>query len=486
MSTAALGAEALQATMMAALAGSVVDPMPFERTDAGNALLFVAMYKGDIRYIEAWRTWACWNGKRWELKSDTALMPLARQVTEHMFEWAGTLPDGDQRDSLRKHALATQREQRLHAMINLAKGEPGIRAEPDQFDADPWLLGCEDFTFDLRARKPRAPRREDFITKSTGIVPDRNAVCPNWFATLDRAMGGDAETIEHLQRVAGYMLTGSVSEEKLFALFGTGANGKTTFAMTLFEALGDYAAKGRRDLLLQSQGEKGSASPDVAALHGKRLVVVSETDDGCALAEAQVKEITSNEPITARKLHRDPFTFHPSHKVLLMTNHRPFVTGTDEGIWRRLNIVGFAAKIADRDQDPHFREEKLHPELPAILAWMIKGCFMWQRDGLKPSAAVTNETKAYRSEMDFIQQWLDERTIADPQASIPRSEAYNDYTFWSEREHMPTLGNRRFVGELEDRGFARAKSNGVRLFKGFRLQPPVPAPRVVSETRAKP
>ena len=428
------------------------------------------MRKENIRYIEAWRTWAHWSGKRWEFKSDAALLPLARHVTEHMFNWAASLPD-DLRQALRKHALATQKEQRLHAMINLAKGEPSVRAEPKQFDADPWLLGCEDLTFDLRARRPHAPRREDYITKSTRIVPDRNAACPNWLATLDWAMEDDAETIEHLQRIAGYMLTGLVSEEKLFAFFGGGANGKTTIAMTLFEALGEYAAKGRRDLLLQSQGEKGAASPDVAALHGKRLVVVSETDEGCAIAEAQVKEITSNESITARKLHRDPFTFDPSHKVLLMTNHRPFVKGSDEGIWRRLDIIPFNAKLSDDQREPHFREEKLRPELPAILAWMIKGCFMWQRDGLKPSDAVTHAIKAYRSEMDFIQQWLDERTVVDPQGSVPRNVAYGEYEFWSKQEHAPTLGNRRFVEELHIRGFRTTKSTGVRLFQGLRLRP---------------
>jgi putative DNA primase/helicase len=364
--------------------------------------------------------------------------------------------------------------------------EPTIRAEPKQFDANPWLLGCDDVTVDLRGRKSYFPMREDFITKSTGIVPNPKAVCSNWLATLEWAMEGDVETIKHLQRIAGYMLTGSVSEEKLFAFFGGGANGKTTIAMTLFDALGDYAAKGRRDLLLQSQGERGAASPDVAALHGNRLVVVSETDEGCAIAEAQLKEITSNEPITARKLHRDPFTFKPSHKVLLMTNHRPFVKGSDEAIWRRLNIIGFNAKLSDDQREPHFREEKLRPELPAILAWMIKGCFMWQQDGLKPSAAVRHATNAYRSEMDFIQQWLDERTVADPKASVPRSEAYSDYKFWSEREHMPTLGNRRFIQELDTRGFPAGKSTGVRLFKGLRLQPMGAALHVVGGTAANP
>jgi putative DNA primase/helicase len=232
--------------------------------------------KEDIRYIEAWGTWAHWKGSRWEFVSDAALLPMARDVTEHMYDWAASLPPNPCGE-LRKHALATQREQRLRAMINLAKGELAIRAEPEQFGANPWLLGCENCTFDLRARKPHPPRREDFITKSTGVVPSRRTPCPNWLSTLDWALAGDADTIEHLQRIAGYMLTGLVSEEKLFAFFGGGANGKTTIAMTLFEALGDYAAKGRSDLLLQAQGEKGAASPDVAALHGKRFVLVSET-----------------------------------------------------------------------------------------------------------------------------------------------------------------------------------------------------------------
>jgi phage/plasmid-associated DNA primase len=221
----------LDEELMAALDGPDVDPTQFRWTDAGNALLFVAMFGENVRYVEAWRSWAHWNGSRWEIVSNAALLPLAFQATEHMFAWASTLPE-EQRAALRKHALATQKEQRLYAMLNLAKGVASIRAEPSLFDADPWLLGCESSTLNLRTKQQFAPRREDFITKSTGVVADKDSECPNWLATLDWALNGDAETIEHLQRIAGYMLTGHVSEEKLFAYFG-GANGKTTIAMTL-------------------------------------------------------------------------------------------------------------------------------------------------------------------------------------------------------------------------------------------------------------
>jgi D5 N terminal like len=140
MGNAVINAADTQAQMMAALAGAVVDPTEFRQTDAGNALLFVEMYGDDLRYVEAWRSWAHWNGSRWEIVSDTALLPLAWQATEHVFKWAATLPE-DQRTPLRKHALATQKEQRLHAMINIAKERQAL--ELNQVSSMP-IHGCSD------------------------------------------------------------------------------------------------------------------------------------------------------------------------------------------------------------------------------------------------------------------------------------------------------------------------------------------------------
>ena len=372
-------------------------------------------------------------------------------------------------------------------MINVAKGEASIRAEPKQFDADPWLLGCEDVTFDLRTRKPHAPRREDFITKSTGVVPDRDASCPNWLATLDWAMQGDVETIEHLQRIAGYMLTGLRLGGKALRLLRRRLEWKDNDRHDALQRARRICRKGpQRRALAVTRREGRCVSGRCGAPRQAGSSSSAKPMTGCAIAEAQVKAITSNEPIPARKLHRDPFTFNPSHKVLLMTNHRPFVKGSDDGIWRRMNIIGFNAKIADEDKDPNFREEKLRQELPGILAWMIKGCFKWQLDGLKPSAAVKHATAAYRSEMDFIQQWLDERTVVDPQGSITRCEAYGNYKLWSELEHAPTVGNRRFVEELHGRGLRTTKSNGVRLFRGLRLQALGPGLHLVAGTAANP
>ena len=239
-------ASQLDEELMAALEGPDVDPIQFPWTDAGNALLFVAMFGENVRYVEPWKNWLVWDGARWVITSDTKMLPLARKATEYMFTWATTLPE-DRRAALRRHALATQKEQRLRAMINIAKGESAIGIAPDRLDANPMLLGCSNGTLDLQTGMLRPPMREDFITKSTGVAYNPKSKCPNWLATLCWAMQDDAGSVEHLQRFAGYLLTGSVIEEKLFAFFGSGANGKTTVAMMLLDLLGDYASKGRKD-----------------------------------------------------------------------------------------------------------------------------------------------------------------------------------------------------------------------------------------------
>ena len=192
------------------------------------------------------------------------------------------------------------------------------------------ICGCRlpNGTLDLRTGKLREARREELITKQISVAFDPAAECPRWLELLNWVTQGDKELVAFLKTLAGYVPTGEVREELLCALVGGGANGKSTFLMTLCDLMGDYAGKARSDLLVSEHGAKGAASPDVAALQGERLVVVSETEDGCLLSEARVKDIVSNEPIAARRLYRDPFMFRPTHKTILATDHRPRVRGT--------------------------------------------------------------------------------------------------------------------------------------------------------------
>ena len=359
-------------------------------------------------------------------------------------------------DAWIKHAFATQRDARLRAMINLAKGEQRARIEPNVLDANAWLLGCPNGTLDLRTGKLREARREDFITKQIGVAFDPAATCSRFREFLDWATQGDRERAAFLQALAGYALTGEVCEEQMCVFVGDGDNGKSTLVMTLYDLFGDYAVKVRSDLLVHAQGKEGAPSPDVAALRGMRLAIVSETEDGCSLSEARIKDIVSNEVIAARRLHRDPFTFRPTHKIILSTNHRPHVRGTDHGIWRRLAIVRFNATVEEEQKVADFRERFLRPEQAGILNWLIEGLMRWARDGLRLPASVRKATAEYRSEMDTVGQWIEERTEKDRGAIAAARRLYADYVLWLGAQGRP-VGARKFGEELERNGYAACK-----------------------------
>ena len=280
------------------------------RTDVGNARTFLDLFGENLRFVEKWGCWIVWDGARWVEASDIAMLPIAAQATEEMLKWAVAQPVGNaDRNAWINHAIATQRDARLRAMINLAKGEAVLRSEPEALDSDAWLVGCPNGTLDLRAGKLREALREDYITKQIGVPFEPAATWPRFREFLDWTTQGNRELAAFLQTFAGYALTGEISEEKMCVWFGDGDNGKSTLVMALYDLFGDYAGKVRSDLLVHAQGKEGAPSPDVAALRGKRLVIVSETEDGCSLSEARIKDIVSNEIVAARRLHRDPSSF---------------------------------------------------------------------------------------------------------------------------------------------------------------------------------
>ncbi len=96
-----------------------------------------------------------------------------------------------QAGKLAKWARTSRGAGHLRSMVTLSESDPLIAVLSTDFDQDPWLLGCENGTVDLRTGQLREPERTDLITKTTGIefVPDAKA--PQWeqfvsWAMLDR------------------------------------------------------------------------------------------------------------------------------------------------------------------------------------------------------------------------------------------------------------------------------------------------------------
>jgi putative DNA primase/helicase len=233
--------------------------------------------------------------------------------------------------------------------------------------------------------------------------------------------------IRFVQRAVGYSLTGSTNEQCLFILYGSGANGKSTFLNTISAMLGDYARQTPTDTLLVKRGD--GISNDVARLHGARFVSAMEVDNGRRLAEAQVKQLTGGDLMAARYLYQEFFEFRPQFKLFMGVNHTPVIQGTDHGIWRRIHLVPFTVTIAKEDQDKRLVEE-LHAERSGILRWAVEGCLTWQAEGLEPPTAVAEATEEYRAEMDVLARFLLECRDVGPEARVATGLLYARYVGW--------------------------------------------------------
>jgi putative DNA primase/helicase len=288
-----------------------------------------------------------------------------------------------------------------------------------------------------------------------------------WLAFLDRIMARDSTLIGFLQRAIGYSLTGSVSEQVLFFLHGTGANGKSTLTTVLLQLLGDYGRQAAPGLLM---AKKGEAHPTAEAdLFGARLVVSQEIDQNRLLAEGTVKQLTGGDRMKVRRMREDFWEFTPTHKIWLSANHKPIVHGVDHAIWRRILLLPFAVTIPKDEWDLKLAE-KLTAELPGIFAWAVRGCLAWRERGLDPPARVSAATQAYRTEMDSLGEFIAERCLIDPKASSPRSALFTAYKDWAEKagysKPLTSIGFGRQIGERPE--VAGGASHGGRYWCGIR------------------
>jgi putative DNA primase/helicase len=266
--------------------------------------------------------------------------------------------------ALLKHCEKWEGTRELEDCAKSMRSERGVPIRPAQLDTDPFLLNVLNGTIDLRTGRLRDHRREDLITKIAPVEFHPDTQCPLWQSCLDRWMDGNMDLIGYLQRVFGYWMTGDVSEHALWIFHGCGANGKTTALLTLLDLLGDYAIQAVSDLLLQKKSE--SHPTERADLFGCRLAASIETDEGRRLSEALAKQLSGGDKIRARKLYKDFFQFDATHKIVLGVNHKPRVTGTDHGIWRRIKLVPWSVVIPEEEKDRHMAE-KLKGEMPGIL-----------------------------------------------------------------------------------------------------------------------
>lgn len=438
-------------------------------TDLGNTERFISQHNDALRYCPQLRQWLCWTGEQWTI--DTA-----GQVTEKAKETVRTIENetilaGDDqglRNQILAHAEKSQSWPRIKAMIKLAESDPDIQVNAADIDVDPMLLNCPNGTIDLSTGELLPHNKDYLITKSTHVPYDENATCPQWLAFLNRIMGGNESMANYIQRIIGYSLTGSMSEQCLFIFNGFGANGKSTCMDAVRKMLGDYAMHTPSSTLLSNNV---AIRNDLARLRGARFVSAVEIEIGKKLDEALTKEVTGGDPITSRFLFREYFEQKPTFKLFIAANYKPEIRGMDHGIWRRIRLIPFNVVLADDEIDRDL-PKKLEAELPGILAWAVQGCLDWQRGGLGMPNEVVTATREYREESDVLSKFIEDRCEQSRHAVVSIKNLYDAYEAWTEENAEDILSKKTFGHLLKQRGFKQGKSGGIRFWTGLRIESP--------------
>ncbi len=468
-----------------------------DKNEDGDAMLFMALFKNRFCYDHIAGKWYCWNSMYWEEDKGRQALSSVAEITATYMEGIDlisvnrlkALHDGndkaaDEHDKtikkLYKRVQLIQTLKRKQNILTLAaSGKDSLGITGDEWDHDPWLLACRNGVVDLRTGGLRPGRPEDYIktvcpTEWQGI----DATAPAWEKFLGDIFA-TPQLVEYVHRLLGSSIVGIVKDNVLPIFWGKGRNGKTTLFETLSAVLGDYAGPIQTETIMEGPKARSGAAPapDLLALRGMRLVWASETQEGEELNSERVKKLTGGDRITGRGLYSNHVvSFVPSHKLLLLTNHKPKAKSDDYALWARINLVPFEFSFVDDPKVPHERKrdpdllEKLQKEAPGILAWLVRGCLRWQEEGLNPPAAVIHATETYKKEEDSFGQFLGECCVLEPSAQVKAGSIQLAYTQWADESGVEKpLTKNELARKLLDR-FMRDDSKRNRVYLGVRLK----------------
>jgi putative DNA primase/helicase len=461
----------------------------FTYDDAGQGDAFAYLFRDRLRYLPG-AGWYIWTGRkglkagRWKLDRQDAVMRYAitaararfRAVSSRKIDVPDDAPDAEE---LRKQLEQVKRRNmqwiagagscsRIQNSIQMARTVQGMIVNPNTFDNVSHLLGVQNGVVDLSTGQLIPARQEQYITHSTGLPYFSDAQCPRFERFIHEIFDGDTDLVAYIQRAIGYSLTGDISEQCFFLCHGTGANGKSTLLNVIKGLGGEYAANTSFNTF--EHGRQSGPGQELVLLHGRRIVLSSETDDGSRLNEARVKAITGGDEVTGRYLFsRHDITFVPTFKLWLATNHKPTIRGSDDGIWRRIRLIPFLVSFSKEKRDRNL-EGALKQELPGILAWAVRGALDWYAQGLGEPEIVRSATSEYRDESDILGQFLREKTQQVTASSVRSAQLYDAYRAWTESNGMYTLSSVKLAKALQGRGFEKKRTSQGMVWQGLTVR----------------
>ncbi|WP_216697163.1 phage/plasmid primase, P4 family [Anaerostipes faecalis] len=477
---------------------------PEDFSDVGQATVLATEYKDILRYSPS-TDYMVYNGSFWEeskpksqgVSQDLTERQLAEAETEMKKAMDELVKNGGMEilvsvgskkavqmfnkqqahayemyeDAVAYKKYAIKRRDTKNIAATLKEARPMLEVEQRNLDADEFMLNTPTLTYDLRqgTKYPLEHRPEHFITKQTTVDPSSDGA-DIWAAALDTFFLKDTDLIDYVQRMVGLSAIGKVYVEALIIAYGEGRNGKSTFWNVIARVLGTYSGNISADML--TVGCRRNVKPELAEAKGKRMLIAAELEEGMRLNTANVKQLCSTDEIYAEKKYKDPFSYTPTHTLVLYTNHLPKVGAIDKGTWRRLIVIPFDAKIEGSADIKNYADYLFEKAGGAILTWVIEGARKVIADNYKidPPQKVRDAIEHYKESNDWLSYFLSERCELDPAYVAKSSEVYNEYRIFCTQVGEFTRSTTDFYTALETVGFERYRDRKGRYIKGLRLK----------------
>ena len=438
--------------------------------DIKTGRLFAEANRGKLLFIPSTNEVLKFTAHGWVKGSTRDAELAAKAVVTQMradafdlFRKDHTSPEAKQLNRLADNSSSAER---IRAMIEMAKSEPYMSADITAFDANPNWLGVKNGVLDIENVVLLAVTPSLLVSKRANVLYDRQAKYPQWQRFLEDIQP-DSEIRRMLKQLVGVFLSGDVTLQKMIFFYGQGANGKSTFIEVIASILGDYAKSIQTEMLMHHQRSPQGPSADIVSLKGRRLVYCNEVEEGRRLAEARVKELTGGDTLAGRVPYaREEIAFQPTHKLVMIGNHKPEIHDMSYGMWRRMLLIPFDQIIPRNKRDPNM-VSKLKNESSGILNWALDGYRDYRLNGLCEPQVVTAATDAYKSEMDILGEWLKDSCTVTAGGRVQKDGCYRAYGNWARSHGHYPLSQTKFTRKLSERGFKQ--DAGKRNFEGLVL-----------------
>lgn len=482
--------------------GCVLRPEDF--SDVGQATVLAQEYMDKLRYSPS-TDYMVYNGSFWE-ESKPKSQGISQELTDRQLaeveaelkkamdimvkngamallatlgpKKAAESFNKEQARSYERYSQAVEykkyvikRRDTKNITATLKEARPMLEISQQLLDSDEFFLNTPDTTYDLRKGGAEAMAHDPlhFITKQTGVAPGTDGK-ELWESALDTFFQKDKDLIEYVQKIVGLASVGKVYVEALIIAYGEGRNGKSTFWNVVSRVLGSYSGNISADML--TVGCRRNVKPELAEAKGKRLLIAAELEEGMRLNTSNVKQLCSTDEIYAEKKYKDPFSYTPTHTLVLYTNHLPKVGAIDKGTWRRLIVIPFNAKIEGNSDIKNYADYLYENAGGAILSWIMEGAkkVIAEQFQIEAPEKVKEAITAYRDNNDWMQHFLDECCEIDESYTAKSGEVYNEYRAFCIRVGEFIRSTADFYTALDGEEFTRKRTNKGVIVKGLRLK----------------